>query len=236
MWPVNIGEATTNMPGRFTPRLDILPPAQRRFWPELSATPDEFTLYGGTAIALRLGHRSSVDFDFFSWAPFVPNLLMQRVRYLQKAVVQQSAPNTLTATIDRDGPVQLSFFGGIGLGEVALPEIAVGPEVKVASLIDLAGCKVALVTQRAELKDYIDVHTLLTKANIPLADMLAAAGIIYGNQFNPLLSLKALAYHEEASLAELPANVRRDLVTAVRAIDPQNLPALTPVRKRPEQS
>ena len=220
------------MPGKFTPRLDILPPAQRRFWPELSATPGEFTLYGGTAIALRLGHRSSVDFDFFSSAPFVPNVLMQKVRYLHKAVVQQSAPNTLTATIDCDGPVQLSFFGGLGLGEVALPETAVGPEIKVASLIDLAGCKVALVTQRAELKDYIDVHTLLTNANIPLDEMLAAAAIIYGDQFNPLLSLKALAYHEDASLAGLAADVRRDLVVAVRAVDPQNLPVLTAVRKK----
>lgn len=224
------------MPGRFSPRLDILPAAQRRFWPELSATPAEFTLYGGTAIALRLGHRSSVDFDFFSSAPFVPNVLVQKVSYLQKAMVQQSAPNTLTATIDRDGPVQLSFFGGLDLGEVAFPETAAGTEIKVASLIDLAGCKVALVTQRAELKDYIDIHTLLTKANIPLAEMLAAAGVIYGDQFNPLLSLKALAYHEDASLAELSADVRRDLVTAVSAIDPQNLPALTPVRKKPERS
>jgi hypothetical protein len=125
------------------------------------------------------------------------------------------------------------FFGGLGLGEVASPETAAGPEIKVASLIDLAGCKVALVTQRAELKDYIDVHTLLTKANIPLAEMLAAAGVIYGDQFNPLLSLKALAYHEDASLAELSAAVRRDLITAVRAVDPPNLPALTPVRKKP---
>jgi hypothetical protein len=41
----------------FEPRLDVLPPAQQRLWPELSQTPEAFTLYGGTAIALRLGHR-----------------------------------------------------------------------------------------------------------------------------------------------------------------------------------
>jgi hypothetical protein len=39
----------------FRPRLDILPPAQRRLWDELAAVPAEFVLYGGTAIALRLG-------------------------------------------------------------------------------------------------------------------------------------------------------------------------------------
>jgi hypothetical protein len=47
----------------FHPRLDILPPPQRTLWPELDPTPDHFTLYGGTALVLRLGHRQSVDFE-----------------------------------------------------------------------------------------------------------------------------------------------------------------------------
>lgn len=49
----------------FSPQLGILPPPQRRLWPELSAVPPSFVLYGGTAIALYLGHRPSVDFGFF---------------------------------------------------------------------------------------------------------------------------------------------------------------------------
>ena len=51
---------------RFIPNLSMLPPPQLRLWLELDSTPDHFTLYGGTAFALRLGHRVSVDFDFFS--------------------------------------------------------------------------------------------------------------------------------------------------------------------------
>jgi hypothetical protein len=50
----------------FAPRLDILPSAQRSLWPHLVQVPCHFVLYGGTAIALCLGHRQSVDFDFFS--------------------------------------------------------------------------------------------------------------------------------------------------------------------------
>ena len=50
----------------FTPTLDVLPEAQRALWPALGDLPDSLVLYGGTAPALRLGHRSSVDFDFFS--------------------------------------------------------------------------------------------------------------------------------------------------------------------------
>jgi hypothetical protein len=218
----------------FRPRLDILPPAQGRLWPELAGTPDQFTLYGGTAIALRLGHRQSVDFDWFTSMPFVPNALMRRVPYLRGATVQQSARDTLTVTVERGGPVQLSFFGGLDLGQVAPADIAMGPGIKVGSLIDLAGLKVAVVTQRAELRDYIDVHALLTTAHIPLADMLAAAAIIYGAQFNPLLSLKALAYFDDLALTGLPTAVRQDLVGAVTATDPRHLPILPAIKRRAE--
>jgi hypothetical protein len=220
------------LPSVFQPRLDVLPSAQRRLWPELAETPPEFTLYGGTAIALRLGHRPSIDFDWFATESFAPNDLIERVPYLKGAAVRQSSPNTLTATVNRDEPVQVSFFGDLDLGQVAEADIAAGPEIKVGSLIDLAGFKAAVVMRRAELRDYIDVHALMTKANIPLPEMLAAALIIYGDQFSPLLSLKALAYHEDAALQELPANVRRDLTAAVAATDPRRLPVLRAVRTR----
>jgi len=54
----------------FIPKLDVLPPEQKRIWPQLSNAPRlGLTLYGGTAIALRLGHRESMDFDFFTNDP-----------------------------------------------------------------------------------------------------------------------------------------------------------------------
>ena len=92
--------------------------------------------------------------------------------------------------------------------------------------------KVAVVTQRAELKDYLDIHALLTKAAIPLSKMLAAGAIIDGADFNPLLSLKAISYHEDSALADLRQPVRTDLVKSVQATDPAKLPALNAVRMR----
>jgi hypothetical protein len=52
------------MPLSFEPRLDILPESQRKVWPQLDDVPSHFVLYGGTGIALQLGHRNSEDFDF----------------------------------------------------------------------------------------------------------------------------------------------------------------------------
>jgi hypothetical protein len=89
----------------FSPRLDILPITQQRLWPELAQTPDYFILYGGTAIALRLGHRQSVDFDFFTLKAFQPHSLLEGLPYLKGAVVRKSSANNLTVSVDRGGPV-----------------------------------------------------------------------------------------------------------------------------------
>jgi len=220
----------------FSPRLDILPAAQKSLWPDLVQTPSHFTLYGGTAIALRLGHRQSVDFDFFSPMTFEPHSLLETVPYLKGAEVRKEAANDLTVTVDRGAPVQLQFFGNFDLGQAAATEFAEGPRIQVASLLDLGGMKTAVVTQRAEVRDYLDIFALLTKAQITLPQMLAAGVIIYGDQFNPLISLKAISYHDDPSLAELPQNVRNYLSEAVHSTDPTKLPVLNAVRARGKSS
>jgi hypothetical protein len=215
-----------------SPRLEILPAAQRRLWPELAETPAEFTLYGGTAIALRLAHRQSADFDFFALESFEPGALLQRIPYLKSASLRQAAPNTLSVNLDRGGPVQLSYFGGLGLGQVAPTENVEGPGFKVASLIDLAGTKIAVLPQRVEVRDYLDIHALLTAGRITLPEMLAAARIIYGAQFNAVISLKAITYHKDFTLTDLPKAIRDDLLAAAKATDVQKLPELSAFRNR----
>jgi len=215
----------------FTPRVDILPGSQRQLWSELGDTPSEFTLYGGTAIALRLGHRQSIDFDFFAQTSFEPDALLKEIPYLKGAVVRQSSPNTLTTTVNRGGPVQVSFFGDLNLGQVEAPDIIKDPNLAIASLIDLAGTKAKVIIQRVEPKDYVDIDALISRGGIPLANMLAAASVIFGPQVNPLDVLKAIAYHEDPALADLSDQVKRDLVIAVQGVDPENLPTLHPIRK-----
>ncbi len=72
---VDIGfprEMRYEYPIAFLPNLDTLRVSQRALWPELEGTPETFTLYGGTALALRLGHRASADFDFFRTPHLIP--------------------------------------------------------------------------------------------------------------------------------------------------------------------
>jgi hypothetical protein len=214
----------------FAPILTTLPPSQRRLWPELAATPDAFTLYGGTALALRLGHRASVDFDFFSNAPFDPDQLAQTLPYLKDAERVQVAPNTLTCRVDRGGPVLVSFFGGLGLGQVAVHDTVQGMGLRVAALVDIAGTKAAVVQKRAEVKDYLDMDALL-RHGVDLPTALAAGVVVYGRSFNPLITLKALSYFDD--VPALTAAVKTRLSAAVEAVDVTKLPTLSAYAKRP---
>jgi len=189
-----------------------------------------FTLYGGTALALRLGHRASVDFDFSSNAPCNPDELAQSLPYLKDAERIQVAPNTLTCRVDRGGPVLLSFFGNLGLGQVAAREHVQKMALYVASLLDLAGTKVAVIQQRAEVKDYLDIDALL-QHGIDLPTALAAGAVVYGRSFNPLITLKALSYFDDVPM--LAIDVRKRLTATVAGVDVTKLPVLIPYAKRP---
>jgi hypothetical protein len=197
------------------PKLEILPAQQRRLWPDLSQLASHFVLYGGTAIALRLGGRESVDFDFFTNRPVSSEVLIRRYPLLLKdAELIQSEPNTATFTVRRDGEIKVSFFGGLTLGCVGEPDRCEDNGLLIASLLDLAAQKMKVILVRAEAKDYLDIYTLLN-AGVSLSDALGATKALYPD-FNPMLSLKALTYFGEPALASVPKEVR-EVLTAESA-------------------
>jgi hypothetical protein len=218
----------------FTPRLDILPKPQRLLWDELTTVPTEFVLYGGTAIALHLGHRQSVDFDFFGSHPFDPEHLVESVPFLMHATITHQEQNTLSVLVHRGGPVKLSFFGLPRLRRLTPPRIAPGHGLKIASLLDLAGTKASVVQRRAEAKDYHDIDAILRDGRIDLPAALAAARAIYGARFNPEITLKALSYFGEGTLRRLSRPVKDRLAAAAREVDLDQLPAV-PRPKRPRR-
>ena len=211
-----------------TPRLNILPAPQRHLWAELSQIPPGFVLYGGTALALRLAHRASEDFDFFSNQAFRPDDLERQIPFLAGTQRLQSSPNTLVSLVERDGPVKVSFFGGLSLKRVRDPEVVEGPGFRVASLLDLAATKVQVVQVRAETKDYLDLGRLLEEG-IDLAEALGAARTVYGEAFNPLLSLKALSYFGDGDLRALPESLKSRLSGAVKKVESTSLPRFEPL-------
>ena len=157
-------------------------------------------------------------------------MLLRSIPYLEEQTVTQQSESTLSCEIaTQKGPVKVSFFGGLSLGQIAAPDPAEGNGIAIASLIDLFGMKCATVPQRNEAKDYKDIYALLVKAKIDLAEGIAAARAIYGQQYNAVLTLQALSYYGDLS-EELPADMKTELLAAVKSVSLENLPTVTASR------
>jgi hypothetical protein len=213
--------------------LDILPGSQRRLWPELNAVPPEFVLYGGTGLALQLGHRASEDFDFFSSSGFDPDRLRSRLPFFQDLDPADSGAwvhlkrDNLEAFINRGGVVKVAFFGGLDmLQRVEDPRRPAGSRVQVASLVDLAGMKMRVIQVRASWKDYVDIHALVSHG-IDVRMGLAAAKAI-DRTFDPVTSIRALQFYGDGTLDRVPVPMQRDLTHWAQAVDLSALPVFVP--------
>jgi hypothetical protein len=155
---------------------------------------------------------------FFSSQPLEP-LVFKDENALHGEVLQVGR-NTLTLL--HEG-VKLSFFGGLTLNVVSLPDL-IGA-CRVASLDDLAACKLAAMVNRVELKDYLDIAALLQNG-ISLAHMLGCANAVYRGEFPVTACLKSLAWFDAPELGDLPES-HRQLLEKV-AIQVEGIPKITP--------
>jgi Nucleotidyl transferase AbiEii toxin, Type IV TA system len=201
------------MPQRFEPKTAILPPAQREIWPQLApASQLSFVLYGGTAVALHLGHRQSLDFDFFNADPLDKTRLANAFAFMPEAQIVREDPQTLViAAKTPSAPVKISFFGSMGLGHVNAPLQTADDVLLVASLEDLLATKLKAIIDRAEAKDYRDIAAML-RAGTSLERGLAAFGAMFGR--DAALPLRALGYFQDGDLPTLPADDQAGLRAA----------------------
>lgn len=121
------------MTTQFKPCMSILPESQRQLWQVLAPIKTlGFTPYGGTAIALRLGHHDSVDFDFFSDKPLDRHALKTACPFLNDSTTLQDKANTWVVLVpvrgngveaNDDEHVKVSYSGSIEFGRVGEPEL-----------------------------------------------------------------------------------------------------------------
>jgi len=191
------------MPECFEPKTVILPKAQQEIWPLLAPAPGlSFVLYGGTAVALYLGHRVSVDFDFFRSAPLDKKELEASFAFMREARTIQESENTLVVIAPMpSGPVKVSFFGGMMIGRINEPLQTNDLKLLVASLEDLLVTKLKSILDRAEAKDYRDISAMLS-AGVSLEKALGAFAKMYGK--DPGLPLRAMGYFKDGDLPSLP--------------------------------
>lgn len=159
--------------------------------PELSA----FNLAGGTALALQIGHRISIDLDLFGVRPFEKEEILDLVSGLGHCVVIHQTRNILVFNING---VKVDF---VNYKYPLLDEVRTIDGIRLIGLPDIAAMKLGAITGRGARRDFTDLFFLLKQYSLP--EMLA-----FYNQKYPegseLLVLRSLTYFDDAEEDKAP--------------------------------
>ena len=153
-----------------------------------------FYLAGGTALALQIGHRTSIDFDFYTETPFNEQSFENAaVKNLPLLKVTQRAYGTLIGQIGR---VDLSFFH--------YPYPHVQPLIsseyfEMSSIADIAAMKLIAISQRGLRRDFIDMYVIAKQYSLQQVFLWTRKKF---SQFDPHVCLKALTYFDDAEKDE----------------------------------
>lgn len=177
---------------------EILDKNRQQLLPKFAVLKDRFYLAGGTALALYLGHRDSIDFDFFTSIDFNSSLLVEELRNIfQDSQIEEkiSQPNTLILKIDE---VNVSFFK---INENMLEPFVKTEHLHLASLADIGCMKLSALLGRSVLKDYVDLY-VICKTVIPLNALLEKAKTKYPTVDSGAF-IRALGYYEDIQMDDI---------------------------------
>ncbi len=181
---------------------EVLPKKQFQLWQKLQSEAPAlgnlgFYLAGGTALALQIGHRQSLDFDFFSQQPNTAEPVSDWLTHFPDFLIRETAPDIVHAEIDR---VKVSF-----IGHYKYPLVEKSPplgKLSAAGILDIGLMKLLAVTHRATLRDYLDLAVIL-RDHLALSKLLEASSQKYGGHFNVMICLKALVSFQDVD-QEMP--------------------------------
>jgi hypothetical protein len=176
---------------------EIFTPEQCKLLPLLKCFQREFYLVCGTAIALHLGHRKSIDFDMFKPCPFRSRKILNKIEecHFQYNVTHRVSYQ-LNLTILN---VKFTFF------EYPYPiesPIDFNKTLRMPDMLTLAAMKAFALGRRSKWKDYVDLYFLI-KDYYSVDDIIQKATTIYGQEFSGKLFRSQLAYHKDIDYTEM---------------------------------
>ncbi|MBN1915674.1 nucleotidyl transferase AbiEii/AbiGii toxin family protein [Candidatus Dojkabacteria bacterium] len=174
---------------------EILSDEQIKILPTLKGFSGKFGLVGGTAIALYLGHRRSIDFDLFSQEEFNNDNIKNTLR---------EGFNNLSVLVDYKGELTL-VINGVKVTFYKFPfKIAFTKDIsgiiKTPDLLTLAAMKSLALGGRGKWKDYIDLYFIFQKYS--LSEVIEKAKDLFSEQFNSKLIREQLAYFKDIDYSE----------------------------------
>jgi len=156
---------------------------------------DNFYLVGGTALALRIGHRISVDLDLFSHVEFSTQELISEIELLGSMKIIGEARNILNVVIDG---VEVDI---IRHNYPLLEEIEIIDGLRLISKKDIAAMKLSTIARRGSKKDFYDVYFILQEFSIE--ELFEFYKLKYKSR-EMFHLVKSLVYFGEADLEPAP--------------------------------
>jgi hypothetical protein len=156
----------------------------------------EFYLVGGTAIALHLGHRRSIDFDLFKFNALKPkNIISTISEYKYTYNVSRRVTEQLNVTIH---DVKFTFFQYPF--KIKATE-KLGDILYLPTLIDLAAMKAYALGRRSKWKDYVDLYYILN-GNFTIKQVSDRSADIFGQLFCEKLFRAQLSFFDDIDFSE----------------------------------
>ena len=174
-------------------------------------------LVGGTALALQLGHRKSIDLDIFGKIAATPEEIQETCSEVGSLEISKTSKN-----------INIYWVDGIKVDCVNYPyewleECRVLDGVRLASISDIASMKISAIINRGTKKDFIDLHFLLKEMSLNHILDLYDQKYTDGSRF---IAIKSLTYFEDAESDPMPymfedvtwEDVKKSIIAAVQKL------------------
>lgn len=175
---------------------EILSKEQTELLPLIEVFKRQFFLVGGTAIALQIGHRRSIDFDLFTQKQINP-----------KNIIEKIQAKGFTYLVTRNVSEQLNLIiNGVKFTFFQFPfeiehPLSFEKIIKMPDLLTLAAMKAYALGRRSKWKDYYDLYFLLNNG-FSLKQIEEKATEIFGQLFSPKLFRAQLSWFDDIDYSE----------------------------------
>jgi len=171
---------------------EVLNENQKNIIPILNKFSNDFGLVGGTAIALQIGHRRSIDFDLTSINMFNNSEIKKKIDKVDKVIIDEKGEYTIiikdTKVTFFHYPFKIEFKESFN-------------ETKVADLLTLAALKAYTLGRRTKWKDYVDLYFIF-KDYFSLNQVIKKAESIFDKEFNEKIFRVQLSYFKDIDYSE----------------------------------
>ncbi|TSC86073.1 MAG: hypothetical protein G01um101416_723 [Microgenomates group bacterium Gr01-1014_16] len=178
--------------------LEILDKPRQIIFSKLSGFKNFGYLAGGTALALQIQHRKSVDFDVFINKPVNNYLRLKAKTVFPASVFYVNTTDQISFTTPEN--INVTFFWYI---YPPLLSPTTTPSISLASVNDIVADKAYTIGKRAVWRDYVDLFLILKKEIVTLNQIIRLAKQKFTGEFNEALFLEQLSYFKDLTIVPM---------------------------------